>query len=386
MYGSPYLKRFIAASLVSGGLCFGGRAIASDSENFDPDNGYGPNDRPAFLFVSIAPTFVVPDLSDLSEESIRAEAPQLGSQMVRVNVGDYVAGPSIDTTRFTGLTPLTIDLSGLPPEPGTEQPVNFDGHEFTILGSFRTLDPDDTIHMMTPYPGPIAPNVQQAFFNASVFFDDPEALPKYPTTVEMALFVYDHQGEAGAAIPDILGAMFVANPPPPLVLAGSSPSEGEGTIFPHHPDPDGAFEFHSKFDSSTGVVDVSICLPITVDIKPGNSQNPVNAGAEGVLPIAVLSTASFDAVAELDPSTFQAVFLDDHQNVVHGVPALRWTKEDVDGDGKKDVLFMFSVPALTAGPNAPLTKGVTTVNFRGFTKNGMCVEGSDKVRFVPAKK
>jgi hypothetical protein len=39
---------------------------------------------------------------------------------------------------------------------------------------------------------------------------------------------------------------------------------------------------------------------------------------------------------------------------------------------------------MTAGPNAPLSTSSATVHFRGDTKNGMCVEGADDVRFVPA--
>jgi hypothetical protein len=385
MTGNSRFARYMAASLVFGSLCFGATAVADDVQPFDPNNGFGPNDRPAFLLVSVSQTFDVPNLSDFSEETLRAQADTLGSQVVRVTLGNYVAGGGIKTTRFAGLGQVSIDLSDVPPDPGTALPPNFDGHQYTIVGSFRTQDPDDTIHMMTPYPGVISPQVQQAFFNASAFFDDPEALPKYPTTVQMALFVYDHQSEAGASIPDILDAMFVADPPPGLVLAGASPSEGEGTIFPHHPDADGLFEFHSTFDAEAGTVDVSICLPIPVDIKPGNSQNPVNAGAEGVVPIAVLTTDDFDAVAELDPSKFAAVRLDGHDNVVKSVPALRWTLTDVDGDGRRDILFMFSVPAMTAGANAPLSTASTTVHFRGETKSGMCVDGADHVRFVPAR-
>ncbi len=358
MMGDSRVSKCLAASLVFGSLCFGGMAIADDVEiPPDPNNGFGPNNRPAFLLVSIPQTFDVPDLSDFSEETLRAQADTLGSQ---------------------------VDLTDAPPDPGTDLPPTFDGHQFTIVGSFRTLLPDFTIHMMTPYPGVIAPQVQQAFFNASVFFDDDGALPKYPTTVQMALFVYDHQADAGASIPDILDAMFVAVPPPGLVLAGVSPSEGEGTIFPHQPDADEQFEFHSTFDAENGLVDVDICLPVSVDIKPGNAQNTVNAGAEGVVWIAVLTTDAFDAVEELDPSTFEAVSLDEHSHVVTGVPALAWEVKDVDHDGDLDIRFKFSVPAMAAGSSPPLSADSDTVHFRGETQDGMCVEGFDHVHFVPA--
>jgi hypothetical protein len=380
--GDSRFARFIAASVVFGALCFGGSAAASE----DPNNGFGPNDRPTFLFVSISQGFDVPPVGEEPTPELRTSAGLLGSKVVRVNLGTYAAGGAIATTRFDGLGPISIDLSDVPPDPGTELPPNFDQHQFTVLGSFRTLDPDDVIHMMTPYPGVIAPQVQTAFFNASAFFDDPEALPKYPTTVQMALFVYDHQLGAGAGLQDVLDAMFVANPGPPIVLAGSSPSEGDGPIFPHHPGDDALFDFHAVFDSTAGIVDAEVCLPIAVDVKPGNAQNSVNAGLDGVLPVAVLSTPTFDAVHEFDPSKFVAVTLDAHGVVLKSVAPIRWTLVDVDGDGDLDVLFKFSVPDLTAGSNAPLVKGVTTIEFRGRTNAGMCVDGADSVRYVPPKK
>jgi hypothetical protein len=57
---------------------------------------------------------------------------------------------------------------------------------------------------------------------------------------------------------------------------------------------------------------------VSVDIKPQGCPNPINVGAEGVLPVAILGTASFD-VTTVDPSSVQ----------LRGVPALRSTLEDV---------------------------------------------------------
>jgi len=54
----------------------------------------------------------------------------------------------------------------------------------------------------------------------------------------------------------------------------------------------------------------------------------------------------------------------------------------VDGDGDDDVICHFKVPALV---RAGLNGGSTSIEFRGRTFNGMCVEGSDAVRIVPPR-
>jgi len=56
---------------------------------------------------------------------------------------------------------------------------------------------------------------------------------------------------------------------------------------------------------------------VAVDIKPHGCPNPINVGAAGVLPVAILGTASFD-VTTIDPASVK----------LEGVPALRSALED----------------------------------------------------------
>src|SRR5262245_25283414 len=224
MERSTPFARCACALILAATFCTGGSALAGHKVITDPDNGMGPNNRPAFLIVSVAETFDLPVIDRLSG-AVRANAEDLGSPVVLVNIGTYFAGDSIETTRFKGLSPIAIDLDAVPPDPDTGLPPNFDGHQFTIVGSFRTLAPDDTVHMMTPYPGIIAPQVQQAFFNASAFFGDEGALSPFPSTVELALFVYDHQLGAGAGFNEIMTGLFAADPPPAMELVCHSPCE-----------------------------------------------------------------------------------------------------------------------------------------------------------------
>jgi hypothetical protein len=59
-------------------------------------------------------------------------------------------------------------------------------------------------------------------------------------------------------------------------------------------------------------------IHVFVDIKPEGCPNPINVGATGVLPVAILGTATFD-VTTIDPSSVR----------LEGVPALRSALEDV---------------------------------------------------------
>ena len=74
MIGDSCIARYVAASLVFGSLCFGGAALADDVEVIDPNN------RPAFLLVSVSQTFDVPNLAELLKEEVR---PKGGSRRSR---------------------------------------------------------------------------------------------------------------------------------------------------------------------------------------------------------------------------------------------------------------------------------------------------------------
>jgi VCBS repeat-containing protein/probable HAF family extracellular repeat protein len=71
-------------------------------------------------------------------------------------------------------------------------------------------------------------------------------------------------------------------------------------------------------------------ISVVIDVKPGSDVNLINVGINGVIPIAVFTTDTFDA-ANIDVST--VVFADAH--------AFSSLLRDVDGDGDQDVLLFF---------------------------------------------
>jgi len=344
------------------------------------------NNRPVYALLSVADTFDLPTIDEVNED-VRGAASTLGSKLICLKIGTFIAGTSIRTTRFLSDGPVSFDPNLVPPEPGTEDPANFVGNHVTMVGSFKTLAPDNAIHLMTPYADPISASVQQAYFNASAFIEG-STLSPFPSTVEFALFIYDHQGAAGASMNQILQEVFHVNVDAAVVLESPKPPivTAEGVLIPHTPGED-QFGFDLDLDLEEGILDADVCLNIKIDVKPGSSNNSVNVNSDnGVLPIAVLTTDDFDAVTELDPSTVIAVLIGTDGEVVNEVGALRYDVEDVDGDGDDDVTFKFSVPALVDGPNAPLKTTTTVITFRGDTVEGMCVQGSDAVKVVPPKK
>jgi hypothetical protein len=106
----------------------------------------------------------------------------------------------------------------------------------------------------------------------------------------------------------------------------------------------------------------------TLDIKPGSYPNSINLRNRGVVPVAVLTTEDFDATT-IDPDTVEFA----------GATPVRWTLEDVDGDGDTDMLFHFNTQDLNL--NGDSEYGLLI----GRTTDGDLFAGIDTVNIVPRK-
>jgi len=123
-------------------------------------------------------------------------------------------------------------------------------------------------------------------------------------------------------------------------------------------------------------------IQVSVDIKPGSSPNSINPGSNGNVPVAILTTGSFDA-ASVDVS--QVTLGDD---VGSETPVAKrnngtWMADlaDADGDGDLDLVLHFRTQALVQ--NGDLTAGSTSLVLNGRTTGGQRIQGSDSVRIVP---
>lgn len=108
-------------------------------------------------------------------------------------------------------------------------------------------------------------------------------------------------------------------------------------------------------------------VKVNIDIKPGSFPNSINLKSKGNIPVAILSDATFDATT-VDPST--VVFASAFPLPIGGSP------EDVNGDGKLDIVLHFDTQALNLKP------GDTAAMLTGRTLSGQEFTGGNSVRIV----
>jgi len=111
---------------------------------------------------------------------------------------------------------------------------------------------------------------------------------------------------------------------------------------------------------------------VTIDIKPHDLPNGVNPKSKGKIPVAILTTDSFDATT-VDPTT---VFFG---RTGTEAAALRSALEDVDGDGDTDMILYFNTE------DAGIACGDTSASVTGKTFAGKMIKGSDSIKTVDCK-
>jgi hypothetical protein len=93
-------------------------------------------------------------------------------------------------------------------------------------------------------------------------------------------------------------------------------------------------------------------IPVTIDIKPGSYPNRITLSSLGLVPVAVFTTADFDA-SQFSP---EMAHLTDTANAMvndcAGAIAVRWTRGDVNGDGLRDLVFFFNTQDLDLTPSS----------------------------------
>ncbi|MFC3889970.1 SdrD B-like domain-containing protein [Lentzea rhizosphaerae] len=111
---------------------------------------------------------------------------------------------------------------------------------------------------------------------------------------------------------------------------------------------------------------------VPTDVKPRSFPSSINVKKDGLIPVAILSTAEFDAVAQVDRTslTFGATGLE--QSLVRcGSPG-----EDVNDDGRADLVCQFDTA------KTGLTCGMTTATLVGRTLDGRRFEGQDDIKLT----
>jgi hypothetical protein len=112
------------------------------------------------------------------------------------------------------------------------------------------------------------------------------------------------------------------------------------------------------------------CGEAIIDIKPCSDPNSINLKSKGVVPVAVLSAAEYDATL-IDPASVTFA----------GASPVRWTIEDVcPFDGINDMLFHFKTQDLN------LDEDSIAATLTGVNTSGGQFWGTDSVSIVPKGK
>jgi hypothetical protein len=126
--------------------------------------------------------------------------------------------------------------------------------------------------------------------------------------------------------------------------------------------------------SGQGAVTLVDGILVTIDITPGSFPNAINLGHEGVDPVAILSTSTFNAPNRVDAATLTFA----------GAPIMlksngkpQASSADVNGDGLLDLVAHFDNTKLL------LTVQDTQAILEGRTKDGIPIIGAGPVIVVP---
>ena len=140
----------------------------------------------------------------------------------------------------------------------------------------------------------------------------------------------------------------------------------------------GAFLYSSNEVSDTFGAEPSVLTldcrsaQVSVDVRPGAEPNPVNLKSNGVTPVAILTTATFDA-STVDVSTVRFGASGTEASPVRAALA------DVDRDRDRDLVLHFTSAQLG------LTCGDAVAVLNGSTTAGQTLTGSDAIKTVGCK-
>jgi hypothetical protein len=114
-------------------------------------------------------------------------------------------------------------------------------------------------------------------------------------------------------------------------------------------------------------------MSVAIDIRPLSSRNLVNVWGWGFVPVAILSSPTFDAFEMTDQGSLTFGRTGEEASMVFCSP---WAL-DANSDGYADLLCFFRTSA--AGFQCGDTQGI----LRGATGDGTSLEGKGTVRVYP---
>ena len=125
---------------------------------------------------------------------------------------------------------------------------------------------------------------------------------------------------------------------------------------------------------------LTVFLPVSIDIKPGQAANTINLNSRATILVAILSSAEFDALT-VDPASLTLAPAGGQAGarvVTTGRGTPLTVLRDVDRDGRLDLVVHFRIEELQ------LTPSDTEAVLRGATFSGQRIRGVDSIRVVPS--
>ncbi len=172
-----------------------------------------------------------------------------------------------------------------------------------------------------------------------------------------------------------LQASFVASLTPDQLFEFDLPGSGvvadRVVVTNITPDPPGIDNLATMTFDNAGVAYL-VVEPVIIDIKPGSDSNSINPKNKGVIPVAILTTSTFDATT-VDPLSVK--FGPNGATEAHG----RGHIEDVNHDGRLDLVLHFDTQ------ETGIQCGDTSASLTGKTIGGQAIAGFDLIRTVGCK-
>jgi hypothetical protein len=119
----------------------------------------------------------------------------------------------------------------------------------------------------------------------------------------------------------------------------------------------------------------SFGIQVAIDIRPGSPNNNINLASAGVIPVAILSGANFDA-RQVDPTT--VTLMGSNVRLTGRTDKASCNVRDVNRDGKPDL-----VCHMKATQSSLIKVGATSAVLTGRTFSGQNIQGEGSIRIVP---
>lgn len=120
----------------------------------------------------------------------------------------------------------------------------------------------------------------------------------------------------------------------------------------------------------------SFGFQVNIDIRPGSPNNNISLASAGVIPVAILSSANFDAPSQVDPTTL--TLMGSNVRLIGRTDKASCNVRDVNRDGKPDL-----VCHMKATQSSLLKTGSASAVLTGRTFSGQTVQGEGSIRIVP---